>query len=315
VSDLADERPTVELVKSMVSCFDVLDLLDVAVNGQNKIHSPYNECDMTPSCQIHEDHFHCFSTGKGGDVLDLYMALTGCNLQQAIWRLWKGGAGAGFEPGDVERNVRPLVVPDFSDELDVARDIGWTSFHDMAMPRGVNIHRLLNNDYVLAGDGCILIPHWNEDKSACHGVKVRWFDGHKTSWPGSAFTHSLYRARTGLNTAIAWVVEGESDAWALTDVLRRLGRAEDVYALPSGAGAWKDHWLTTLDKYAAVALVLDNDRAGRDARSKIEKKIDSVERYNAHGTFHSIEVPSLMNDVREATLAGWEPPAILRKVS
>ena len=309
-------RPTIEMVRSMVSCFDVCELLDIPVTAQNKITSPWNDADMTPSCHVYEDHVHDFSTGKGGDVLDLYMTLTGCNLQQAVWRLWKGGASAGFEPGDVERDVRPVAIPDFSEELEVARSIGWTSFHDAAMPRGVDIASLRFNAKVLPGDGCILIPHYGYPSQAtCHGVKVRWFAGNKTAWPGSVFTHSLYCARNWGDKNVAWLVEGESDAWALTDRLYASKRGEAVFALPSGAGAWKDHWLDTLNAYGAVVLVLDNDKAGREARHKITKKLDTVERYKGGGTFYSVEVPSLCNDVREAVIKGWQPPAILRSVT
>lgn len=316
--DLTDVTPTFEMVLSMVTVLEVAEMFGVEPDRNGKITSPYNPDEQHASCHLYEDHFYDFSTGRGGNQVDLVLAfMPHLSVGQALWKLWNKSLRAGREPGDVERQVRSVVVPDFTEDLRVADEVGWSPAHERAMPRGVNMERLRINDYVLPGDGCILIPHYGLSKSTCHGVKVRWFDGRKTAWAGSVFTHALYpgRLRSLGETTIAWLVEGESDSWALVDALSKLGRYEDVYALPSGAGAWKDHWVDTLKPYKTVAIVLDNDQAGTAARNKIFKKLDTVERLGRGGNVKNVYVPSLWNDIRVAVIAGWTPPAILRSVA
>ena len=78
------------------------------------------------------------------------------------------------------------------------------------------------------------------------------------------------------------------------------GVPADVFGLPSGAGTWKDHWLTDLAVYQRVLVAMDNDQAGRNARDRLISKI-------GWGRSSELPVPPLYPDVRAAVEAGWRP--------
>ena len=63
----------------------VLEIYNKEVNKSGFIKSPYHE-EKTPSCKIYLDtnSFYDFSSGKGGSVIDLVMALEGCSVIDAI---------------------------------------------------------------------------------------------------------------------------------------------------------------------------------------------------------------------------------------
>jgi hypothetical protein len=282
-----------DVAKSMLSVPELADMLGLEpVNG--KIHSPWNPDERTPSCHLYDDHFWDFSTGQGGDVIDLLRAFNPeMSYGRAVSRLCHKAVKAGREPGDVERlPVRQLV--DFTERLAgphfraVNAYSQWTDA--LGLPLPANVVPLVDQ---------LLIPH--EDENGVYGVKVRGADGSKSAWPGSQFSHRLYDplgwiggSTHGITDCV--IAEGESDCWAVRPHVSPL----PVYALPSGAGTWKDHWLKDLEPFDAIWICMDNDRAGTQARDKITSKVGYLRA-------RQLRVPPLYNDAREAIAAGWRP--------
>lgn len=291
--DWAEETPTPDLVKQTVTLWDVCDMCDIEVNSQGKITSPYNPDERTPSCQIHDDFFYDFSSGRHGDVIEFVQALDpDLSFGRALRRLWNKALKAGREPGDVERS-QPRGLVDFS--RDVANGLPAINFGELNPPANCR------EDY----DGNLLIPHKDED--GIYGVKVRAPNGAKSAWPGSQFTKRLYhqwgwRFPRDFVPGPAIITEGESDAWALA----RFGLVGPaLFALPSGAGAFREHWLEDLEPYDDILLAFDNDRAGQEATTKWLAKLGKRVRV--------LPVPGLAKDVREAIamFPNWRPAEYL----
>lgn len=283
---------TPELVKQTVTVYDVASMLDLEVNSSNKIVSPYNPEDRTPSCHLYEDHFWDFSTGRGGDIFDFVQAFEpDMKFQDIIWQLWTKALRSGREPGDVERS-QPRELVEFAYQLPPFRSVCFA---------GIDLHQF---DIRMTEDGSeVWVPHAQNGDPNVYGVKIRYANGQKTSLPGSQFGHKLY-------SPVGWdphfmmrrgecvITEGESDSWAIWGAAQ--AAALDVFALPSGASAWKDHWMQDLESYSRIWLAFDNDRAGKAAFDKIIRKI-------GWDRGKELKVPGLYGDVREAVAAGWEP--------
>lgn len=283
--DLTDK---IQVVKSTVSVPEVASLLlgNEYTEG-DKIPSPWNPGERTPSCHLYDDHFFDFSTGRGGDLFDLMQALNPeyQQLGDIVKAMHKGALSVGKEYGEVEAQ-KPRTVQDFSDQLPT-NTIATDSVLKIEPAYGIRHDEQSN----------VLVPHRDED--GVYGVKVRYRSGGKGSWAGSCFTHRLYDPlgwQPGhVPTQTLVVAEGESDCWALRHVL-----GVDVLALPAGVGTWKDHWLDDTKCYDRVYVCVDNDRAGRDARDKLRGKF-------GWDRTDLLEVPQLYTDAREAIAAGWHP--------
>lgn len=290
-----DRVDQIAIIKSAVTVPEVAQLLGYETEN-DKIPSPWNPDERTPSCHLYEDHFYDYGTGNFGDLFDLYKAIQPTRkdgsentLGSMIWGVRNKAVKAGREPGDVEPQ-RPRVVQDLSHTLPI------TIAHEVAGLQTKMFHTRVDNA------GTIHVPHLQGDKDPLvYGVKLRQPNGQKTSVPGSTFTYRLY-SPTGwmyLNKSARCIItEGESDSWAMWHKIGDSGI--DVFALPSGASAWKDHWLEDLQPYGTVLLCFDNDRAGEQALEKVSRKV-------GYDRAKTLKVPQLYNDAREALAAGWEP--------
>lgn len=280
----------IELVRSAVSMTEIAELLGIELDPNDKFRPPWNQTERTPSCQLYDDHFYDFASGRHGDFIDLWRAyVPDSSVPKIVNNVRYKAAFAGCEPGDVEA-VPPRVLSEMAHLLppDPA-EYG---------PGGIDVR-----PFGVRADGTGLwIPHAQAGKEpAVYGIKRRWFDGRKTSVPGSQFTHRLY-SPTGwygptMNQNTVVIAEGESDAWALW---HEVGHMATVLALPSGANAWKDHWLEDLEPYDRILLCFDNDKAGQAAYDKVIRK-------TGYGRTDRLKVPGLYGDAREAIQAGWVP--------
>lgn len=290
MTDWGEERPTPELVKTMISVPEVAEMYGFEPQG-GKITSILAPEERTPSLHLFDDHWFDFGRGKGGDVIDFVQIVEGCTYSQALWRLWTKSLKAGREPGDVERQPVRQVM-DFTEQLE---DEGWPvdpRFDYLRPPSNCRSVRPFNGP-------ALLIPH--ADAEGVYGVKVRHADGRKDAWPGSQFTKRLYDPDGWSHSidrpnALAVIAEGESDCWAL----RELVWPAYVFALPAGAATWKDSWLEDLEPFDKVWICTDNDRAGQQARDKLTSKIGYLKA-------EQLFVPPLYGDAREAIAAGWRP--------
>jgi hypothetical protein len=298
VTDWAEERPTIELVKATVTVPEVAQLLGYDVDAGDKIPSPWNPEERTPSCHLYDDHFYDYSTGKGGDCIDLLMLHDPeATIDSALWQLWRRALRAGLEPGHVETQ-KPRELENFVGRIQQYEFV--EAVYDLPT------HGVFRDPFT----SDLFVAHWVGQQPPeggpdefVYGVKVRYRDGAKGAWPGSQFMHKLYspvgwnpeHMVAGAHTAV--ICEGESDSWAMR---QQVGELADVFALPSGAGSWKDHWLEDLEQYSTIYLCFDNDRAGQQALEKVTRKI-------GHERAHELRVPQLYNDAREAIGAGWRP--------
>lgn len=289
-----DWKTRLHALKNTVSVPEVFELMtgeEVPANG--KVRSPSNPEDHTPSCHLYDDHFFDYSTGKGGDIFDLAVALNPAyTLHTAVVALKQKAVRVGKEYGDVER-VEPAEIDDFFERLDQYTRV--ESFH------GLDVHRF---GVRVTPEGDVLVPH--QEMGRVYGVKTRFAGGGKGSWAGSQFSHRLYdpcgwppRNECG---SLAIICEGESDAWAMIGAVpyESFHGVIDVLALPCGAGTWKDHWLDDLGGYNVIHICMDNDDAGKRARDKIMLKV-------GYGRAEELKVPQLYNDARAAITAGWVP--------
>jgi len=313
-----DEKPSFDKLRTMVTVPEVLELLGIEVTSGDKFTSPYNPGERTPSAHAYEDHFFDFSTGKGGDVVDLVQAVQPeLTASRVLWLLWNKALKAGKQIGDVEQQ-KPRVLHNFYEEwmthdtLSEAQRAKWESALGIPIP-----------GRLCEVDGALWIPHADTSEQSSsleevgiYGVKIRSINGQKSALPGSQFTHKLYnREYHRLDHSIAKsaiITEGETDAWAIDHALRLAHRERhggpgfwyrpeaEIYALPSGASCWKDHWAEDLKRYETIWICMDNDRAGKDARDKIHRKMH-------WDRTKDLMVPSLYVDAREAIRAGWIP--------
>lgn len=294
----------IALVRGAYTPRDVCEQFELTITG-DKIRSPFNEADETPSCHLYEDGWFDYSTGKWGDVIDLVVHLSGRKPGQVLRQLAAGVQSMELDPERVRRAEKQVV-----DLTDLFKDLSQRDLHATFWANrlpGVQLDTLveLHESQYLAEDraGNLLIPHWGPPAGAgrfiVHGIKIRHTDGSKSSVSGSQFSRSLYDAgHTGmLEHTVAVITEGESDLWAIDPFM---GEHVAVYALPSGAGLWRAEWLEELGRYEKVYTAFDNDRAGQQATEKVRSAI-GWERWR------QLAVPTLFNDVREAISKGWEP--------
>lgn len=284
--DWTEEPPNIETLKTMLTVPDVAQLLGYDVNPGDKIISPYNPHERTPSCHLYDDHYYCYSTGRGGDIIDLIIAHNpDLTIAEAVRKLWYRSLRAGREPGDVEQQP-PRTLHNFTTSIN-------------GLPP-VNILGYPTANYQVVDNGSSwLIPHREPDN--IYGIKIRFYNNQKSSMPGSQFSHRLYDPYgwptlrpAQHHTAV--ICEGETDCWALIST----GIPADIFALPSGAGCWKNHWLTDLQPYHQILVATDNDQAGRAARDRIISK-------TGWDKTSELVIPPLFNDARAAIEAGWKP--------
>lgn len=288
-----DERPSFDKLKTMVSMPEVCELLGFEINSQNKITSPWNPTERTPSCAVYEDHVWDFSTGKGGDVVDLVQAVQPeLPASRVLWLLWNKALKAGKQVGDVEQQKPRVLDRERLKERWALGNGGAWDFWEVKL--GVTF---THPQGVRPSAGELWTAHYDED--GCYGIKYRDVNGNKWSEPGSQFTHRLYsfNGHYPWYRKVAVICEGESDAWAMENVL---GDKADVFALPSGASCWKDHFLSDLEHAETVWVCMDRDEAGKRARDKIMLRV-------GYGRARELVIPGLYNDAREAIRAGWKP--------
>lgn len=298
MTDVADMElvEKIEFVKATVAPSDVADMLGLEVVG-GKIPSPFNPDERTPSCHLYEDHWFDYGSGKGGDVIDLMIHLTGKPWGAVINLLAKGAVGNDLEPGRVQRAAKepPRDLTEQYESMMVPYVDGCEKL--FVLP-GVDVARMTYGEiWALDFEGNVLIPH--RSRIGVHGIKIRYRAGGKGAVPGSQFGHALYDPLGSYHSIGADVVltEGESDCWALG---QQLPSWVDVMALPSGAGLWRDTWLDQLAPYTRVWTAFDNDKAGKEATEKVRRAV-------GWGRWKELTVPTLYNDAREAISAGWRP--------
>lgn len=287
---------------------EVLDLLGLeAPNSQGKVRSPFNPDERTPSCHIYDDHWFDYSSGKGGDPLDLVIAVTG--------KPWRTAARL-LATGDFSRQPRAARVeelPDFTDRFhegsvpftqmqsaDLGDFIGWVLRYWKGT---IDLVALGAAQCRVSKDGYGLwIPHFDANGRVC-GVKVRAVGaGAKTGFRGSKYPLLWEPSRSHRGIGHVALCEGETDAMALHKWASWRDISVKVVALPSGAGHLKAAMADQLGAESAVTIITDNDPAGEKARRTIDAELGA--------RFPDLIINHLVpphGDVVDSLAEGWTP--------
>lgn len=305
-----------QLIRDQVSVPDALEMLELEPpNHQGKIHCPFHE-ELTASCHIFDDHFHCFGCGLNGDVVFFVAKMAGIPLWKAIQFLLSGVDELATSV-KVEQKVRaPIDLTRQMVELSTLPSQSEASAQAMLARKW----RTLDWDYCRqlgwrqARDGGILIPHYDPTGEKVVGIKHRTATGEKTSIKGSTFASGPYLGwlswpYPGSNSEppneSAVLCEGEPDTLAMRQRLRDVGVWPHpvAYGLPSGAGAYPDSVHDFLKGFKRVYLALDNDDAGKNATEAICLRL-----------VHDCVTVTILStdyaphkDVADALAAGWVP--------
>lgn len=295
-------RAAIRAAVSMETALELLDMLPPDSAG--KILCPLHE-EVTPSCHVYEDSFHCFGCGANGDVVWFVAQVTGSPL----WRAEKFLAGA-VDEDDLKAAVRtrqPKEVLDLWERMPRIDGVGpmlREIASDMIARRWPTLSlKVVEMFGWRVGVDGLYIPHHFDAKVV--GIKVRRWNGAKTAVPGSTFTLAPYLAPTRPlpKPARAVLCEGEPDTVALRLILHRKNYL--AVGLPSGASAYPaavHDWLS--QNASSVTLCLDADDAGRAATDKIRGALqaDGVPVKDL-----SAQMADYGTDVCDALAAGWVP--------
>lgn len=269
MNDLSKLR---DQIKSTVTMDDVCERLGIRVPADRKIHSIYRN-EKTPSLHLYKADFYDYSTGQGGDVIRFVMDHQGWSFPKAVRWIARASSNTfvttrnddtySVEPADLTALFRSAVG-----EASWQVALEWERYAQKKW--GLSLRTILTMGSTIAGAAELWTPHCHD--GVVRGIKVRTIDGQKRSVKGSQYTHGLYRTASSVTGAgTAWIVEGESDTWALEHWFSTNTTTDDptVYGLPSGATLWRDEWRNSLAGHSRVIVALDNDDAGTDGLERI----------------------------------------------
>lgn len=252
---------------------------------------PVDESRLTGHCPFHSDEVASFAvwkwedgdtwacgcfacspfrdgTASVGDVFDFLQAFYHVSFRQSV------ELAVGFlnkempELPDMPKPRGP--APDLGHMLAEASGSHGELLHELLHARGVDVPAdwVRKNWRVADGGHEVLIPHFDE-LGEITALKHRNPDDGWTSRSvrGSELTHLYgeWRARGGTNRPL-FLCEGESDTWTVSYIFD--GEPVDVLGLPSGAAANPKHEWLDLVAGRDLVLLLDADRAGREAAGK-----------------------------------------------
>jgi len=301
MSDLMELK---DQIKNTITMRDVIERLDLGPIRNNKIRSIYKS-EKTPSLHVYKYDYFDYATGNGGDVIRFVMDAMSWSFVDAIRWLSRGGDELAPRRKEVEKRVHDFT--DLFKSLDnFQKNVPWTVAANYVKEHWptLAITDIIRYGSKLSDLGEIWTPHM-DDRGRVVGIKIRnVFDNTKRSVTGSTFRQRLYYPNITYRIPPirqAWIVEGESDSWALTKHIETHGGKVHVFALPSGAGLWRDEWRKQLNMYDHVIVCMDADDAGDAARDRIMGSLESGG--ISCGTFR----PTLGQDVAEALAHGWMP--------
>lgn len=304
----------VEMARSL-QLDEVLQMLDLEVArgtvDEGFMFSIFHD-EKTPSMHVSGNEvWHDFSTGKGGDVIGLVQAFFGCSFKRAVMFL-----ATQTDPMAVivkserkERKVEPPpdLRPVFAHQTGMPKDPElYAELWDWCDGKwGVGLEYLANRFGVLpTPDGTELwAPHrlhssiFGPMQGQITGIKIRTVpESEKFSHPGSKYV-ALYSANEfHRDGATAYLVEGESDAWAMRLALDLHSSSDEVFGLPSGVGVQREEWVHALSQFSEQRLCFDDDEAGRKGTDRWGELLPNPKVMNIPG-----------GRVAEGLQQGWAP--------
>lgn len=260
-----------EALKDSLSVPELIEALDDVLEwpgwraGGVKIPTIFHE-ERTPSLHIYEDHWHCYSTGKGGDVIAFYQAVTGKSFRSALRDLTR--LVEGLDLSDITLSRGPVQRERRTEEVDFAERVARETHHltfemtaQMDAKWGPRVGMIAEQRWDVRQCGeALWIPHYHGGKIT--GIHVRdMAGGAKFSVKGSRFTDGLY-APDGKDMRlypVLFLTEGEPDAWVASIIAEfaHIG----VAGLPNGAGVVRKEWF---DEFVCARIIFfaDTDPSG-----------------------------------------------------
>ena len=242
--------------------------------------------DENPSLDVYGngERWGCFACpgSRGGDVFDFigdYWELSefGARFEKSLELLqsFKGEADDWHSIITRAEPVTPVTVAELAAEVQASFDViereTTKPLRDLLEKKGLGDINLdwLRKEWRLGVNmmGEVVAPYWNRDGDLI-SLKVRRPD--RGGWIAKKGTHltSLYGEWQLVDAAAeadAWLLEGETDTWLASWLLRGRGIA---LGLPAGAGSRiTDEWVELM-RGRRVTLLMDADTAGRGPRSR-----------------------------------------------
>lgn len=190
-----------------------------AIGGKTKYSSPFAS-DSDPSFTVYNNtnSFFCFSTGIGGDIIDLVMALDGVNFPTAIKYLTEGKYDTFEKKPEVKKTTEFYLDDHISTNPRVIREV-----HMYARSRCIydgyeccKIRKFLNDEWVVIP--ALGFVHVDENLKPC-GVKLRSTTGLGDSRFKAGGRQKFYVLENLIEDSFApivlYVVESESSANSL----------------------------------------------------------------------------------------------------
>jgi DNA primase len=94
----------IESIKSAVSVPDAAERYGMTVSRNGSALCPFHN-DHHPSLRLYDDHYHCFTCGAHGDVIDLTTALFSLSPRDAVEKLYRDFSIPGSE-SDTRKSPR-----------------------------------------------------------------------------------------------------------------------------------------------------------------------------------------------------------------
>jgi twinkle protein len=229
-----------------------------------------------------------FATGDaGGDILDLYCAVNGCNLTAALdWACKRLGIDRPvLHNGPARSYKEPEVSTSAVAAASAPAEFAWLA------TRGIK-EEVIRKYRLAADSGAVLFPFFRDGK--VKHIQYRAIT-EKKFWASKDTELILFgwqaiqpRAREVL------ICEGPMDALSWSQY------GFDALSVPNGAGK-NTQWIATefphLERFDKIYVAMDNDAAGQIAAAEI------VERLGRHRCF-VVELPEGIKDANEALTKG-----------
>jgi len=287
-------------VKESVTMWDALDILDIdyhpSATGQVFIHAWTRE-EATPSVHVEDTVWYDFGDGEGGDVIAFVRSYMGCSFGQALAILSRV-AGVNQVAGRTVPPRKPKEILDLTERVDresrpIQRDDEWL-LSKLREKHGLAFTTVQRWGLRVGPGDALWMPHYrwhhtDREPAPITGVKVRDYrSGRRQAIKGSSFT-GFYAIPNFRRTFVgAIIVEGESDAWAASEIWD----SWLILGLPAGAGKFDAEWLDGIN--VPIYVCLDSDPAGQNAQARIVAEVGAI----------PIAVPEEFNDVCEAFMHG-----------
>ena len=306
---MADLMELKDEIKATVTMADLVDRLGLGPSRRGKIRSIYKD-EKTPSLHVYKYDYFDFATGQGGDQIRFVMDVRNCTFRDAI--SWISHGADELAPRRKAKEEREREVHDLTavfntvpGEIPTSRVMGLLKDIVQGKWPTLTLADIIRYGSRVTYGGTLWTPHY-DGMNRVVGIKIRdLINMKKRAVKGSTFRERLYQPVTKpipVRTSYAWILEGESDAWAMQKHLDTCMWPElaTVYALPSGAGLWRDQWRTVLHDYRNVYIATDPDDAGNEAAERIRSSLKSVAIHS-----YRVEVPG--KDVADSIANGWLP--------